>query len=101
MTRYQRRPNQEQRLLQVLRQAKGAWVELPTILDLRIAQYSARIHGLRKKGYQIENDDDNKPHTRFRLVSEPAFFKPRSNWMAAATTGNLFPDAPERHLDLG
>ena len=49
------RINQRQKLLQLLRENCGEWVGLPKILDLRISQYSARVHELRKLGYRIEN----------------------------------------------
>ena len=49
------RANQCERLLKLLRENCGEWVGLPKILDLRISQYSARVHELRKLGYRIEN----------------------------------------------
>lgn len=60
MTNYQKRPTQEQRILDLSRdQGKaGAYVYefmTPRPNGLGIAQYNARIWGLRKKGYIIEN----------------------------------------------
>jgi hypothetical protein len=60
MTDYQERPTQEQRILNLLRErgSKGAYVYefmTPRPNGLGIAQYNARIFGLRKKGYVIEN----------------------------------------------
>jgi len=60
MTGYEKRPTQEQRILDLLRdQGKaGAYVYefmTPRPNGLGIAQYNARIFGLRKKGYVIEN----------------------------------------------
>ena len=81
-THYQDRPNQSERILDLLRQGQsqpGGWVPLPEILNLRISQYSARIHGLRRRGYVIENQGtwvDGELHTRFRLVSEPFTAEP-------------------------
>ena len=49
------RGTQRDRLIQLLRENSGQWVGLPRILDLRISQYSARVHELRKLGYRIEN----------------------------------------------
>ncbi len=50
---------QRGRLLRLLEEHAGHWVELPRILELRIAQYSARILELRRelepKGYRIES----------------------------------------------
>ena len=59
-TNYQERPTQEQRILNLLRQKgkDGAYVYefmTPRPNGLGIAQYNARIFGLRKKGYVIEN----------------------------------------------
>jgi hypothetical protein len=78
VTRYESRPNQETIILNLLRTGKArspeGWVQLPEILNLRISQYSARIWGLRRKGYVIENEGEwrhGKLCTRFRLLSEP------------------------------
>ena len=51
------RKNQRDLLLALLISARSrdAEVALPEILELGIAQYSARIHELRKMGCQIEN----------------------------------------------
>ena len=59
-TLYHRRPTQEKRILQLLKErgSSGAKVyELmaPKPQGLGIAQYGARIWGLRKKGYNIVN----------------------------------------------
>jgi len=44
-----------ERLLRLLERFQGEWVDLPTILNLRVAQYNARIKQLRDEGYVIEN----------------------------------------------
>jgi hypothetical protein len=67
------RPNQRQKLLKLLRENSGQWVGLPRILDLRISQYSARVHELRKMGYRIENKTkhcNGQVWSWFRLVEE-------------------------------
>ncbi len=46
---------QGEKLLRLLEENVGHWVDLPRILELRIAQYSARVFELRRKGYRIEN----------------------------------------------
>lgn len=53
---------QEQRILDLLeeRGSQGAYVYefmTPRPSGLGIAQYSARIHGLRRKGYEIVNKE--------------------------------------------
>lgn len=61
MNTYIKRPTQEQRILELLRErgAKGVMVwefMIPRPQGgLGIAQYNARIWGLRRKGYVIEN----------------------------------------------
>ena len=64
--------SQEQKILKVLEKKANNWVALTEILKLWIAQYNARIWGLRKKGYIIENkievQKNKKRHTFFRIV---------------------------------
>ena len=78
---------QRERLLRLLEEHAGHWVELPRILELRIAQYSARILELRRelepKGYRIES---RVVHSNGRVRS----------WF------RLLPTTPaQRELDLG
>jgi len=57
-------------ILVLLRSAVGGWISLGRILELRISQYGARIHELRKLGHRIENKSewqDGKRHSWFRL----------------------------------
>ena len=66
---------QSKKILALLRAVNGAWVPLPEILALGIAQYNARIWELRKQGFTIENRTeviDDVRHSWFRLVSSPA-----------------------------
>lgn len=67
------KPNsQAGRILHLLESANGGKVSLLDILNLRISQYSARIHDLRHKfGFRIVNgcDPGNPAHTWFRLES--------------------------------
>jgi hypothetical protein len=61
------------RILQVLVDARGAWVPLPSITKLA-AQYSARIWTLRRDGHAIENRTqmiDGERHSWFRLPVPP------------------------------
>jgi hypothetical protein len=73
-TSLERRPTQEERILNLLVEAYPRWVELPEILRLGISQYSARIWTLRhERGYDIENEvvilPDKRRGGRFRLTS--------------------------------
>ena len=65
---------QRSRILALLIQACDAWVPLPEILALGIAQYNARIFELRRLGFQILNRRQRQGgqlHTFFRLVPGP------------------------------
>jgi hypothetical protein len=48
------RESQNDRLLKLLQRAGDAGISLPRILDMRIANYSARISDLRLLGFKIE-----------------------------------------------
>ncbi len=66
---------QEERILALLSANFGRDVPLPDILSLRIAQYNARIKGLRRKGYDIRSRTEwngADRHTWFRLVGLPS-----------------------------
>jgi Helix-turn-helix domain len=67
------RKTQRARILRLLIDARGAWVSLPTILDLHISQFGARIFELRRMGFGIENkterDDSGAVHSWYRLNS--------------------------------
>ena len=60
------------RILAVLKASEGQWVPLPRLLELQVSQYGARVHELRKRGWQIENKSeyqtDGSRHTWFRLM---------------------------------
>jgi hypothetical protein len=79
---------QRERILNLLRSAKGAWVPLPEILALGIAQYNARIFELRRRDLNIENRTETINgvcHSWFRLVDSPtvpppAPPKPSESW---------------------
>ena len=72
------RRTQADRILSLLKSSE--WVDLPTILDLRVANYRARISELRKKGFRIEcvityvkyQDGTSAHRTRYKLLGEPA-----------------------------
>jgi hypothetical protein len=65
---------QRGRILRLLLDAKGTWVPLPQILELRISQFGARILELRRLNFRIENkterDDSGVVHSWYRLVSD-------------------------------
>lgn len=66
---------QRARILRVMVEARGAWIPLPRILELGIAQYGARILELRRVGFVIENKTEHvngARHSWFRLVNSPA-----------------------------
>jgi hypothetical protein len=69
--KYKEKPTQENRILQLLRKSGENGVPVwklitPSPVGLGIAQYNARIYGLRQKGHVIENvGSGNK--TRFVL----------------------------------
>lgn len=75
---------QRSRILRLLIEAHGAWVPLPDILALGIAQYGARILELRRTGFNIENRTehiDGARHSWFRLVaSQSAESQPKSRF---------------------
>jgi hypothetical protein len=73
--------SQRSALLALLLRAKGAEVSLLEILRLNIAQYSARIHELRKLGFRIVNRTecrDGKRCSWFRLEPGPLPSKPQT-----------------------
>ena len=62
MTTYEKRPTQENRILELLRERgdQGVYVYefmTPTPDGLGIAQYGARLLGLRRKGFNIINKE--------------------------------------------
>jgi Helix-turn-helix domain len=78
------RQTQRARILALLIGAKGEWVGLPQILDLKISQYGARIHELRALGFDIRNktETDSKIGVRrswFRLAGMTAKPEPQKS----------------------
>ena len=69
-----RRDTQCDRLLCILACHQGGWLGLPAILGLHIASHTKIISLLRKRGYNIEIERQNKADgqmwTRYRLVSK-------------------------------
>ena len=66
-----RKTIQSEAILALLRSSHGAWVPLPEILALGIAQYNARIWECRKRGLNIENRTETIDGVRrswFRVV---------------------------------
>src|SRR5580700_8316978 len=80
------RKTQRAQLLRLLIEARGAWVSLPAILELGVAQYNSRIHELRGQGFLIENRRDGV-RSWFRLVSNEVV--PRRNNPAAPRPPNV------------
>jgi hypothetical protein len=70
-----KRETQCQRLLNLLREHRGHDVDLPLILNLRIASYTRRLTDLRRKGYDIRcspyRTRDGELRSAYQLVSEP------------------------------
>src|SRR6185437_12673319 len=70
--RLEHRPSQTARIVDLLRSRGPHWVSLPEILELRISQYSARIHQARHQwGLKIENRTEvvnGKKRSWFRLA---------------------------------
>jgi hypothetical protein len=76
--------------------ARGAWVELPKILALGIAQYNSRLFELRRMGFRIENRREGK-HSWFRLVTGPTVPDcTRSQPDNDSLFGNIAPDRSYR-----
>ena len=79
MNGYKEDKTQEQRILDLLKERgnEGAYVYefmMPRPKGLGIAQYNARIWGLRKKGYDIKNKKPGHFVLRVEVKSEqPAF----------------------------
>ena len=67
-------PTQTARIVNLLRLRSPQWVSLPEILELRISQYSARIHQARHQwGLPIENRIEivhGKKRSWFRLLEQ-------------------------------
>ena len=71
------RTTQADRVLALLRSAEGAWVPLPELLALGIAQYNARIFDLRRAGHDIECkqvQQGRTKHTFYRLKGQASLF---------------------------
>jgi hypothetical protein len=96
------RPSQTACIVNLLRSRSPHWVSLPEILELRISQYSARIHQARHDwGLNIENRTQTvggKKHSWFRLVEQgiPLVSACPVPQGAASLFGEL---APERYPD--
>jgi len=70
---------QRAKILSLLTAARGGWVPLPEILELKVSQYGTRILELRRSGHKIENKTETvngKRHSWFRLNSAPAVQRP-------------------------
>lgn len=101
------RPSQTARIVDLLRSRSPHWVSLPEILELRISQYSARIHQARHQwGLPIENLVENvngKRRSWFRLIEPGMCVLPSSgaeDCSRAVVLPSLFGElAPERYPD--
>ena len=80
------RLTREAKLLALLKANKGNPVSLPEIMHAGGAQFGARILGLRRRGFRIENRmehaADGQVHSWYILRAEPG------------ETPQLFPDLP-------
>ena len=66
--------SQREKLLRLL-QEHGGWVDMGSILELKIAQYSARDSELRRNGYRIESrvlHSNGRVRSCFRLLPPQA-----------------------------
>ena len=74
------RATQKARILSLLQSRR--MIALPELLDLRIANYRARLSELRKDGYDIvcwrENRHDGQVHTRYELKGQTELFGSRT-----------------------
>jgi hypothetical protein len=72
-------------ILRLLIDARGAWVPLPEIMACA-AQYNARLHELRKAGFNIPKPRietiNGQKHTWYRLLASP-MAAPVSSFSAA------------------
>ena len=74
---YKENKTQEGRILEVLEQANGDWVNGRFFLrEMFLSQYHARIWGLQEKGYNIEAsfDKDSRGFKSYRLVPKTTLF---------------------------
>ena len=82
--------------------ARGDWVPLPKILELRISQFGARIFELRPMGLRIVNRTRTVAgvkHSWYRLESSPVAQSRDKKGTAVpvpTTSDSLFSDLPER-----
>ena len=73
------RSTQRVKILKVLISARGDWVPLPTILELKISQFGARIFELRRLGVRIvyrTSNVDGVKHSWYRLDPKPPKVQP-------------------------
>jgi hypothetical protein len=82
------RKTQRAAILRLLIDARGAWVPLPEIMACA-AQYNARIHELRRIGFNIPKPRiehvNGETHSWYRLIKSPALetlepAAPKSAW---------------------
>lgn len=77
-TWYIENPSQEQKILDLLRRNKWRYVPMNWLMRLWIANHTARICSLKKKGYQIFNKIEwvtvnwkKEKHSSYLLTWEP------------------------------
>lgn len=82
------RDSQEHRILMLLAASYPDWTPAPALARVSL-QYSARIHSLRRKGWQIANRveiaSDGKRHGSFRLASPMTWPNPKNKKRASET----------------
>jgi hypothetical protein len=97
---------QEQRVLMLLQSAYPCWVPAPALARISL-QYCARIHSLRRKGWEIANKvehKDGQKHGFFRLAQPMTYPNPRKAAPDAASNKGSNPtlfDLTWEHRDDG
>lgn len=75
--KYKEKLTQEEKILKVLQDANGGWVNGQYFLrEMFLSQYHARIWGLQKKGYKIEASEEKDIYgfKSYRLLSKETLF---------------------------
>lgn len=88
---------QRGRILGLLIAARGGWISLPQILELKISQFGARILELRRSGLKIENRTetiDGQRHSWYRLCTGTGQLSPRKS-VPTEANHSLFGDVSQ------
>jgi hypothetical protein len=100
-------PTQEARILNLLTASYPDWTPAPALARISL-QYSARIHSLRRQGWEIANKIEHKDgakHGYFRLAAPLTRPNPapraHSRQIDHHQSDSLFGDLSPTHKDLG